>query len=332
MLSYIKVDDAIKIIKEYGKGAKCCKTDISNAFKLVPVHPSLWHLYGFKWNDNYYFYTRLAFGSRSSPKIFDCFSSLICWILQHNYGIRHVLHLLDDFLTIYPPDYEANITMRRMLAVFESLNIPLAKHKTVGPVTSIEYLGIILDTDSMLAKLPDDKPCRIKYFLFSFLNRRTCTKREMLCLLGHLNFAMRVIPTGRSFISYLLNIAHSVKELHHHVSITAGCRQDLVMWCRYLEQWNGISFFIDDNFITASDYNLFTDASSKCGFGGYFQNRWFQGVWPDGVKLGTDDSSMAYMELYPIVIAAILWGSAWSGKRILFHCDNQATVFIINKG
>ena len=70
--SATEVDDTIKIIKKYGKGAKCCKTDISNAFELVPVHPSLWHLYGFKWNDNYYFYTRLAFGSRSSPKIFDC--------------------------------------------------------------------------------------------------------------------------------------------------------------------------------------------------------------------------------------------------------------------
>lgn len=40
-LSYIKVDDDIKMITEYGKGAKCCKTDISIAFKLVPDHPSL---------------------------------------------------------------------------------------------------------------------------------------------------------------------------------------------------------------------------------------------------------------------------------------------------
>ena len=80
------------------------------------------------------------------------------------------------------------------------------------------------------------------------------------------------------------------------------------MWFRYLEQWNGISFFIDDNFITASDYDLFTDASSKCGFGGYFQNSWFQGVWPVEIKLGTGDSSMVYMDLYPIVIAAILSG------------------------
>ena len=57
--------------------------------------------------------------------------------------------------------------MHRMFAVFESLNVPLANQKTVGPVTSIEYLGIILDTDNMLAKLPDDKLCRILFVLIS---------------------------------------------------------------------------------------------------------------------------------------------------------------------
>jgi hypothetical protein len=36
---------------------------------------------------------------------------------------------------------------------------------TPGPVTSIEYLGIILDTDNMLAKFPEDKLCRILFVL-----------------------------------------------------------------------------------------------------------------------------------------------------------------------
>ena len=42
--------------------------------------------------------------------------------------------------------------------------------------------------------------------------------------------------------------------------------------------------------------------------------------------------SMAFLELYPIVVAAMLWGSEWQGKRIMFYCDNLATVFIINNG
>ena len=99
------------------------------------------------------------------------------------------------------------------------------------------------------------------------------------------------------------------------------------MWYEFLDQWNGISFFIDDNIVTAADFDLYTDTSSTICFGGYFRNKWFQGKWP---KLGIDDSfSMAYLELYPIVIAAVLWGSEWA---VLFHCDNSSTVCIIMKG
>ena len=47
--------------------------------------------------------TRLVFGSSSSPNIFDWLSQAICWIAQHNYGIKFMLHLLDDFLTLDPP-------------------------------------------------------------------------------------------------------------------------------------------------------------------------------------------------------------------------------------
>ena len=62
---------AISIIKRLGKGAWLTKADIKDAFKLVPIKKSLFPFYGVKWNNKYYFYTRLVFGSRSSPKIFD---------------------------------------------------------------------------------------------------------------------------------------------------------------------------------------------------------------------------------------------------------------------
>jgi hypothetical protein len=42
--------------------------------------------------------------------------------------------------------------------------------------------------------------------------------------------------------------------------------------------------------------------------------------------------SMAFLEFYPIVVAAVLWGHLWTSKLILFLCDNEATVYIVNKG
>jgi len=41
---------------------------------------------------------------------------------------------------------------------------------------------------------------------------------------------------------------------------------------------------------------------------------------------------MAFIELYPIVVAALLWGSEWKRKKIIFYCDNEATVAIVKKG
>jgi hypothetical protein len=111
----------------------------------------------------------------------------------------------------------------------------------------------------MITILPHDKLCCIKDLLYVFLDRRTCTKRELLSLLGHLNYANRVIIHGRSFVFYLLTLAHSVKELHYHVTLNRGCRDDFKMWYAFLDQWNGMSFFIDDNIVTAAVFYLHTE-------------------------------------------------------------------------
>ena len=110
--------------------------------------------YGIKWQGKYYYYTRLVFGSRSSPKIFDTLSVAVCWVATNVFGISPILHLLDDFLSIDPPDILADRTMALLTLLFKKLQIPIAPNKTVGPTTCLEYLGIILDTEAMEARLP----------------------------------------------------------------------------------------------------------------------------------------------------------------------------------
>ncbi|VDI16884.1 Hypothetical predicted protein [Mytilus galloprovincialis] len=156
-MTYVKIDDAIRLITNYGKGTKLCKFDIQNAFKICPVLPNQWPLFCFKWESLYYFYVRLSFGCRSSPKIFDNISTAICFIAEHNYKVKHILHLLDDFLTVDPPEFDAERTMALITMIFNRLNVPLAANKTMGPLTCIEYLGIVLDTDKLEARLPANK-------------------------------------------------------------------------------------------------------------------------------------------------------------------------------
>ena len=332
-LSYIKLDDAIKVIQDYGRNSICCKVDISDAFKQLPISPQQWHLFCFKWDKFYYNYVRLPFGCRSSPKLFDMLSSAICWISEHNYNINVIFHLLDDFLTIDKPDACGERTMALLSLIFNKLNVPLSAKKTVGPTCELEYLGVILDTVNMQARLPEDKISRITEFIQSILQKKSCTRKELEQLLGHLNFASRVILPGRAFVTYLYKLMSSVKESYHFVHLNKECKADLQMWAEFLKNWNGINLFYDNNITTASSISLYTDASSTLGFGGIYKNKWFSDKWPKDLPDIKDyTASMAFLELYPIVVAAILWGKDWSGKKILFYCDNEATVHIIRKG
>ena len=42
--------------------------------------------------------------------------------------------------------------------------------------------------------------------------------------------------------------------------------------------------------------------------------------------------SIAYKELFPVVLAAHVWGPGWSHKHIMFQVDNEAVVHILNLG
>ena len=122
---------------------------------------------------------------------------------RNNYNIEYILHLLDAFWTIDRPDSTPERTMAIVTLVFHMLGLPLSQNKTVGPTYVLGYLGILLDSIRMEASLPIEKVSRITEFIEVFLNRASCTKRELLSLLGHLNYACKVICPGRAFVSYL---------------------------------------------------------------------------------------------------------------------------------
>ena len=329
---YATIDQAIRQILVTGRDAFLCKCDIASAFKLLPIHPSLVPFYGCSWEGQYYFFVRLPFGGRSSTRIFDCLSQALEWILCTNYHIAYCQHLLDDFLTVDPTATAGLRTMAVLSLVFNRLRIPLSSSKTVGPVRSLEYLGIVLDTHAFESRIPDAKILRMRALLRDFSTRKRCTKRELLQLLGHFNFATRVIIQGRSFLSYLFQLSCSVDALHLHVRFSKEARLDLSMWDHFLSNWNGHSLFLDSSLITNVDLRLFTDAAGGFGYGGIFGSQWFSALWsPEFLRLAGSTRNSSLIELVPIVAAAWLWGRGWSRQRIVLYCDNLALVYVLNK-
>ena len=69
--------------------------------------------------------------------------------------------------------------MALITLIFNRLNILISKKKTVGPTCTIEYLGIILDTVSFEARLPNEKVERISNVIDSFLHKIICYEKRI---------------------------------------------------------------------------------------------------------------------------------------------------------
>ena len=86
---------------------------------------------------------------------------------------------------------------------------------------------------------------------------------------------------------------------------------------------------IPDPYWTESpDLELFTDACGSLGYGIFYMGNWLADPWPPELRY----RSIQWQELYPIALACLLFGHQWSGKKLLFHCDNQPVVDIWASG
>lgn len=143
------------------------------------------------------------------------------------------------------------------------------------------------------------------------LECESITKKELLSLLGHLNFAMRIIPQGRSLISMLIDMSKTIDRLLDPIKLECSFGSS------YLKAGTGFLFFYND-IETSVAIIFFTDGTPLIGFGGFFNNQWFASTWPkDLLDLPSNTLSTGLRELYPVVVACILWGNLWSRKQIL---------------
>ena len=157
-LQYIQVDDIIKMVWKFGKGALMAKFDVETANRNIVVHPCERYLLGMKWRSRYYMDLALPFGLRSAPYIFNLVADLVEWILRHNYQITDLLHYLDDYITAGPPNSpqsEQNLAIASSVCM--ALGLPLHHAKKVGPTSCMVTLGIELDSVNQLARLPQDE-------------------------------------------------------------------------------------------------------------------------------------------------------------------------------
>ena len=185
------------------------KTDIADAFRLVPLHPVDYHLTGFQWQNKLYYDRCLPQGSASSCHIFEAFSTALKWILQNKLLVGTVVKVLDDFLFIANTKQQCQAALNSFIYMCHELGVPVAHHKTAGPTQIITFLGIEIGTLNMVARLPMDKLDKYKHELKLAMTHDKLTLRELKLLIGKLQFATAVVRPGRAFLRRLYDMTNT---------------------------------------------------------------------------------------------------------------------------
>ena len=114
----------------------------------------------------------------------------------------------------------------------------------------------------------------------------------------------------------MINLLCTFRRDDHPIRLNQEFHRDLTWWRELFQSWDGLSFFFMPAWAPLPDLQVSSDAAGSLGFGAIFNIQWFLGEW----AVSQQPLSLAYKELFPIVVAAHLWGSQWSTRRVEFLC------------
>ena len=308
-LQYSHVADAVVLIKSAGAGALMAKLDLKSAYCHVPVHSDDQALLAVRCQGH------TIWSLLSTKNLY----SIGRWAGLGE-GISSFIHYLDDFFFCAPAlSQECHRALSLAVHLCESLGFPVSPDKVVGPSTIITFLGIELDS---VAMVPPVKVDHLKLTLASWRVRHAATKRQLQSIIGQLADASAVVPQGQSFLRALIETMKISKLPDHFVWLNLECRADLIWWSEFIQRWSGVAFFPGRSVRKV----VTSDASGSWDCGAYVEDggvvEWLQLAWPPSWQ----NANIAAKELLPIVLSLALWGSRWSGSRVLFRTDNQVVV------
>lgn len=297
------LDHAITMLQELGPGTLLAKADVESAFSLLLVHPEEFHLLGFQFEGAFYFDKCIPMGCSVSCAYFEKFSTFLKWAFRKRSGHHWALHYLYDFLFLGAPGTDdCGKALQCFQELMGILGVPLAQAKTCGPATTIEFLGIELDSEAGVSRLPQDKVRGLSKVLEVCLRAQKVTLHQLQVVVGQLNFALRIVPKGRPFSKSIAWAMVGLKSKHHHTSLSSEVRQDMRIWQAFLKDFNG-SVVWPSPARTNAELGLWTDAAGSTGFGSILGPDWCAERWPSEWRESGLVANIGFLELFPILVA-----------------------------
>ena len=323
-VTYASVADATSIILSM-PGCYLLKSDIKDAFRLLPIHPADRHLLGFTFQNKFYYDNCLPMGCSSACKLFSRFTDSILFILKDKYKITKVVKYLDDFLFLGANKEDCIHAFNCFQEICNQTGIPIALDKTHGPSRVLTFLGYHIDTRNMIVAIPQTKLDEYSILLEQTLSNSHITLRELRSLIGKLVFVTSIINVGRCFLRRLIDLKIGKKHPATKIPLNNSAKEDIDLWLNFFKRFNGKSFIMTKPKLSSFSLHCYTD-SCKTGYAGVFGKKFIVGSFPSQWQ----KLDIKVLELYPIFLLVKIFASKFANTSVVFHSDNETIVHVIN--
>jgi hypothetical protein len=325
-ITYISIRNIFTEILATGRSCVIIKKDIKDAFRNIPIAPPIQWILGFSWNREYYKEACLPFGLATAPFLFNLFAEGFHWILE-SWLQWNVFHYLDDFIRIIHKD----VATSEMLAQSEQdyhrltalLGIPENNSKDVTG-TIVTVLGIEIDTNMLVARLPTDKLAKARDLTSHALRKASLSLVELQSLAGFLAWCAEVTRLGHIYLHHIWDFERTFPTQAPSTlrrKIPYNVRQDLCWWNALLPNFNGVLLFHEDR----ETFQLYSDASCQ-GLGAYFSiagEALQEHSFAMRIAKEHQGQHINVLELRAIQAAFYQWSSIWSKKKIVVNTDSE---------
>ena len=143
---------------------------------------------------------------------------------------------------------------------------------------------------------------------------------------ARVHHAAKVVWPGRTFLRQMIEMMCRFSKKDHPIHLNKEFHRNWHWWHQFLVDWHGVSFWLFPRNTPTARVEVSSDAGGSLGFGAYLEGMWFTGSW----MFSQREQSIAYKELFPVVIAAHVRGHQWCRQHVLFRSDNDSVVHILN--
>ena len=318
------IDNMADQVRTLGRGCFLYKLDLSRGYRQLRLDPLDWPLMCILHDDQFYLDLCPPFGLRTAAMMMECTTMAVCYIHSlHGYISKPYI---DDFGGAQKSYLEACRALSTLQAILKVLGLEEAPGKTCEPSTRMIWLGILIDSESMVMSIPELKLSEISEYVKTWETRRTASRKDVQSLMGFLNFVGGVSPPTRVYSNRILNFLREMPK-HGEVRVTQELREDVSFFAELMPRFNGVTV-LDKSLVPCSDKLEVDSCLSGCG--GICSGEFYSRTFPNAVL--NAEHHISHLEMLNLVVACRVWSHIWSGKKIQIYCDNMQTCIALQNG